>query len=181
MGAVPIAGEKVAGEQEVKALAVKAAMSLGMTGKMDDAQSTPVRQLDLGEKGMIDRNGLVPEKSPPSRLHKSAQAAWPAVRKHAVDMPLLQGMGQYGGACQFLQQGEIACMVEVSVGQKDCLDIRPTQAELTQNVPQAPYFPHQAGVDQYCLVAVGVVKKVKRSCQPSDWVNSTTGFQRNIV
>ena len=61
MSAEPVAGEKIAREEEIEALAVKAAMPLCMTGKMNDAQSAPVRQFSTGNERLIHGNGSVLE------------------------------------------------------------------------------------------------------------------------
>ena len=72
MGAEPIAGEEIAREKEIKALAIKTAMTLSMTGKMDDAQSAPVGQFGVGNEWLIDGNGPVPEQPTPNCLHEAA-------------------------------------------------------------------------------------------------------------
>src|SRR5262249_6146335 len=49
-----IAGEQIAGEEQVVASAVEPAMALGVSGQMDDAKAAPVRQLHAGMKRLIN-------------------------------------------------------------------------------------------------------------------------------
>jgi len=72
MGAEPVAGEEVAREEKIKAFTVEATVTFGMTGKMDDAESAPTGQFDIGNEWLIDGNGFVPQDATPDCLHEAA-------------------------------------------------------------------------------------------------------------
>ena len=96
-------------------------------------------------------------------------------------MGLFQRMGKDGNASEFLQPGEMACVIEMAVGQEDGLDVRPVQADLLQYFLQSRHFAYQSGVDQHRFMPGGIKKEMKRSGQAADGINSKKGFWRNIV
>ena len=175
VGAEPIAGEEIARKEQVKPRAVKAAMPIGMTGQMNDAQAAPPRQFGLGDQRLIDGNASVSEDPSPDCFHETADAAGPGVGKNTVDMALLQRMSQHRSAGEFLQAREIPRVIKMTVSQEQRLDVRPVQAALAENALQPGQFARQPGIDQHRFVLADIVQEVKNARQAADGINPKVG------
>jgi len=72
MRAEPVTREEIARKEKTETLAIKAAMARRMTGKMNDAQSSPIGKFRIGNERLLDESGPVPKREPPGRLHEAA-------------------------------------------------------------------------------------------------------------
>jgi hypothetical protein len=181
MGAEPIAGHEIAGEEQVEPLAVETAMALRMTGQMDDAQAAPIRKFLIGREGLLDGRGAVAEKPPPDCLEESAEAARARVGESAVNVALLRRMGEDGRAGEFLEPREIAGVIEVAVSEENGLDVGPAEAEPAHDFLQPRNLAHQPGIEQHRLAPGAVMEEMERAVPAAHRVNAEEIVERNIV
>ncbi len=134
MDAEPIAGEEIAGEEEIEAIAVKGAVSLSVTGKMENAQAAPVGQFHLRREKLVDRRAAIMEGVATGCLHQSAETGGAGVGIVAIDMWLFERMSEDGGARQLLESRQISGVIEMAVGEEDGPDPGPIHRVFLQYV-----------------------------------------------
>lgn len=181
MRAVPIAGKEVAGKQQIKTIAVEAAMTAGMTWKMYNLKSTPQRQAGIGHKVLVDGHSSIAEHAPPDRFHYAAYPARSGVRINTIDMGLFQRVGENRSAGQLFDPGEISGVIEMTMREKNGFNVRPGQIELLQDFFQPGHFANQACVDKNRLATGCVVKQMKGTCVAAHGINRKGIIQCNIV
>src|SRR5712691_8803397 len=140
MGAEAIAGEQVSAEEQLKAGAVKSAVAVGVSGQMDDPQASPVGQLHSRVKWFIDASGAIAQQAPPEFLQCAAHTAGASVSKGPIDVRLLRRMGKQRSASQLLDAGEMAGVIDVSMGEKNRPDVAPTEADLPDHACKLRHF-----------------------------------------
>src|SRR5215469_1555507 len=124
-----VAGEQVAGEEQVMGGAVEAAMPRGVSRQMDDAKASPVWQLDACIQRLINGGRTVTKQRAATGLQRTADAAGPAVGKIPIDVPLLRRVRHDGSASKPLQLREMSSVVEMAMSEQDRPDVAPTEAE----------------------------------------------------
>ena len=177
----PVAGEKIAGKKKMEARAVKSAVALGVAGQMNDAQAAPPGQILARPERSVDLHSAISERPATGGLHEPAQAAGARIGEGAVDVPLLRRMGENGCAGELLQPRDIACVVEVTMGQQDGFDVRPAEPDFLQRPPQARELAYQPRVDENGLALTLVVEQMKRASVAANGIYAKPRFRRNIV
>src|SRR5215472_1264593 len=170
--------EEVSGKEQIETRAQESAMALGMTRQMHHTQAAPVGKLASVSQWFVDRHRTVAKKRASTGLQCSTHAAGAAVRKLAADVRLLRGMGQHRSACQLLDLGQVAGVIEMSVSQEDGADVGPAEPDLLQNSPQQPHFAGKAGIDQDGLASASIVQQMKIAQETAYGIDAVHGIQR---
>jgi len=152
-----VAGEQVAAEEQIETGAEEPAMALGVSRQMNHLQTSPIRQLHACVNMLIDGRPAITDQQAPASFERSAYAAWPAIWKGSVNVRLLGRVRADWGAAELLNVGQVPRMIDVSVSEKNGLDIAPGHPDLLQSTPQQPHFAYEPGVDQDRLVARSIV------------------------
>src|ERR1700674_837762 len=143
-----VAGEQVAGEQQVVRLAVETAVPLGVTGQMHHAQATPVRQqVAIGEPG-VDRRGTVTQHAAAESLEPAAPADRAPVGIAALDVQLLLGVREHFRAAPPPDRPQVAGVVEMAMGEQDGRERSRLEAESPHAAAQQRQLAVETGVDQ---------------------------------
>lgn len=90
-------------------------------------------------------------------------------------------MSQDRRSGEFLQPGEIARVIKMSMSQENGLDVPPAQADLFQGSPQSRDFADQPRIDQYHFLSRGIVKEVEGAVIAADGIDPKRVIQRHIV
>src|SRR6266567_387355 len=86
-------------------------------------------------------------------------------------MGLLRGMREQWSACKLLYLAEIAGVVDVSMREKDRLDVMPIQANLLEHAHKLGHLACEPGVDEYGFARCGFIEKMEIAEQSADRIN----------
>src|SRR5215472_8418752 len=151
--------------------AVEAAMALGVSGQMDNAKASPVRQLHACVQRLIDGGRAVTKQRAPTGLQRTADAAGAAIGKIPVDVLLLRWVRQDGSASKPLQLLEMSSVIEMAMGEQDRADVAPTEAESFANSRQLAHLACQPGVDDDRFAARFIIEKMEVTQEPANRID----------
>lgn len=143
-----VAGEEIPGEQQVVFLAVKAAVSPGMAGKMDHSEASPEREEIAFRKRPADFRGLIAKDLAADGFKPAAPAAGSLVGMGSVDVRLFRGMRMDLGPGQPLDGRQVSGVVEVAVRQQNGLDVTGLKIQAAKQALEQNDFTDQPGIDQ---------------------------------
>src|SRR5260370_33234078 len=178
MGDEIIAGEQISTEKQAKALTVKSAVTVGVSRKMNDAQTSPVRQFHFGMQRFINTNGPIPEHEASEGFERPTHAAEATVGERSVDMGLFQRMGKHRSAGELLDLEEVAGVSDVSVGETNRLRVGPIEAALLKCAGELRHFPDESGVDDYRFAARRIQQNMKLAEKPADGIDPVRRIRR---
>src|SRR5262245_3860071 len=107
---------------------------------MNHAEAAPVWQFHSWVQHQVNGDRSIAEQHAATGFKRSTDAAGAAVGKSAINMGLLDGMCANRCSAELLDSGQVAGVIQVSMGEQDCAEATPVQPDLFEGAIQKPHL-----------------------------------------